>query len=536
MTNDHQSGDDGRRLSSEELLEQITEAKRSVSDEGRPEAVEQMREQGSLTARERVEYLCDDGSFDEIGQLAAPGPSTPETVDWDRHDAPADGIVTGIAEIDGRPVAVGSFDFTVKGGSIGHTGFTKLRRILDLSMQNGYPVVLLHEGGGHRIQEGLDARPIAHGDYQETFDMLAKLSGYVPLVSAIMGAGFAGPTNYASLCDFVPIVEGPGNMGMAGPPIVKAALGMDISKDDYGARFHTMETGMAHVSCESDEDCLDAIVDFLSYLPRSTRHELPRADPGPEPRSDAVENLLGVVPSNPKKGYDVYEVIDGIIDRDSFFELHANFAQNIVTGFARIDGHPVGVVANNPRIKAGTIDVDVTSKAPRFISLCDAFDVPIVFFADIPGFLPGPDQERAGLARHAGKFLYELGRATTPIVNVTMRRGYGFGYLAMAGGRNANELKLVWPTTEIAGMSIEGAVNLVYGDRIENADDPERKREELIQRFTDRTNALRATEDMGVDAAIDPRETREIVTRALERVEPRNDHDWPQKKHGIPPI
>jgi acetyl-CoA carboxylase carboxyltransferase component len=525
-----------RRLESEELLERVKEEKRKVSDEGRPDAVERMHANNALTARERVAHLCDDGTFDEIGQLAAPGPSTPETVDWDRHDAPADGIVTGIGEIDGCPAAVGSFDFTVKGGSIGHTGFKKLRRILDLARNNGYPVVILHEGGGHRIQEGLDARPIAHGDYQGTFDMLAKLSGYVPLVSGIMGAGFAGPTNYASLCDYVPMVEGRGNMGMAGPEIVKAALGKEISKDDYDARFHTVETGMAHASFETDEKCLDSIRTFLSYLPRNATESPPKTnDQTPPPRSK-VEGLLDVVPPDPKKGYDTHDVIDGIVDKGSFFELQEKFAQNIIVGFARLDGHSIGIVANNPRIKAGTIDVDVTSKGPRFISLCDAYDVPIVFFSDIPGFLPGPDQERRGLARHAGKFLYELGRATTPVINVTMRRGYGFGYLAMAGGRNANQLKLVWPTTEIAGMSIEGAVSLVYRDEIQNADDSEAKRQELVDEFSSRTSPLRATEDMGVDAAVDPRDTREIITHVLERTEQVDVDKLPPKKHGIPPI
>jgi acetyl-CoA carboxylase carboxyltransferase component len=323
---------------------------------------------------------------------------------------------------------------------------------------------------------------------------------------------------------------------MAGPPIVKAALGVDIHKDDYDARFHTVETGMAHRSYESDEVCLDSIRRYLSYFPRNATHDPPREENPTPPREEDVENLLTVVPPNPKKGYDAHDIIRGVVDRDSFFEFHPDFAQNIVVGFARIGGQPVGIVANNPRIKAGTIDVDVTSKAPRFISLCDAFDLPLMFFADIPGFLPGPDQERRGLARHAGKFLYELGRATTPVINVTVRRGYGFGYLAMAGGREADHIKLVWPTTEIAGMSIEGAVKLVYDDQIQEADDPDQKREELIERFTSRTGPLRATEDMGVDAAIDPRDTRAIIKRVLSRVEDAGGSDFPPKKHGIPPI
>lgn len=525
----------GERQSAREYLERIEEAKHRVSDEGRPEAVEQMHERGALTARERVHYLCDDGSFDEIGQLAAPGPSTPETADWTREDAPADGLVTGIGTIDGRPAAVCSFDFTVKGGSIGHTGFVKLRRILDLAMDNGYPAVLLHEGGGHRIQEGLDAKPIAHGDFRGPFETLAKLSGYVPTVSAVMGTGFAGPTNFASVCDYVPIVDGRSTMGIAGPPIVKAALDVDISKDDYDSEFHTAETGIAHQSFPSDEACLDSISRYLSYFPRNATRNPPRTD-GVAPRESDVEDLLDVVPANPKKAYDAHDVLSGVVDRDSLFEYQPEFAKNVLVGFARIDGHSVGVVANNPRFKAGTIDVDVTNKAPRFVSLCDAYDIPVVLFVDVPGFLPGPDQERRGLARTAGKFVYELGRATTPIVNVTVRRGYGFAYIAMAGGRESNQLNLVWPTAEMAGMSIEGAVSIAYRDEIEGAEDPEEKKEELIAKYKGRTGPLRATEGMGVDAAIDPRDTRGVVARALERAQGSSKADLPPKKHAVPPL
>lgn len=523
------------RQSAREHLERIKEAKHRMSDDGRPEAVEQMHEQGALTARERVDYLCDEDSFDEIGQLAAPGSSTPETADWTREDAPADGLITGIGTIDGRPAAVCSFDFTVKGGSIGHTGFVKLRRILDLAMDNGFPAVLLHEGGGHRIQEGLDAKPIAHGDFREPFETLAKLSGYVPTISAVMGTGFAGPTNFASVCDYVPIVDERSMMGIAGPPIVKAALGIDISKEDYDSEFHTAKTGIAHRSYPSDEACLDSISRYLSYFPRNATRDPPRTG-CIVPREEEIERLLDIVPANPKKAYDAHDVIRGVVDRNSLFEYQPKFAKNVLVGFARIDGYSVGVVANNPRYKAGTIDVDATNKAPRFISLCDAYDIPIVLFVDVPGFLPGPDQERRGLARTAGKFVYELGRATTTIVNVTVRRGYGFAYIAMGGGRESNQLNLIWPTAEIAGMSIEGAVSIAYREEIEEAEDSKAKKEELIEKYKGRTGPLRATESMGVDDVIDPRNTRDMVARVLDWSQKSSNVDLPPRKHAVPPL
>lgn len=531
-----QDDEQSRRRDARKLLEQVAEAKHRVSDDGRPDAREKMHARGSLTARERIAHLCDPDTFTEYGQLVAPSNDTPEVQEWDRETAPADGIVTGVGEIDGRPTVVLSFDYTVMGGSMGDNGFKKMRRLFDLAIDNGHPVVMLHDGGGHRIQEGLDARPIAHGDPHRIWSMLAKLSGYVPMVSAIMGPGFAGPTNFSSLCDFVPIVSGTGSMGIAGPPIVKAALGIDISMDDYGADFHTAETGMAHAAYESDEACLDAIRDFLSYFPPRAEAEAPIASSYTPPADEEQEQLIDVVPSNPKKGYDVHDVIDGVVDRNSFFEIQERWAQNIVVGLARIEGRPIGIVANNPRIKAGTLDADVSNKAPRFISLCDAFGLPVVFFVDVPGFLPGPEQEKQQIARHSGKFMYELGRATTPIVNVVLRRGYGLGYLAMAGGRDANQLKVVWPTAEIAGMSIEGAVELVYQTEIEEADDPERRRQELVDKFTELTGPLRATEDMGVDAAIAPSETREYIADTLERTTDGGPNLEPPKRHGIPPL
>lgn len=526
---------DRRELGTDELRDRVQDAKDAVADEARPDAVERQHDAGKLTARERILYLCDEDSFREFGRLAGPAPTTPETVDWEREDAPADGIVTGLGEIDGRPVAVAATDFTVKGGSIGHTGGSKLRRMGELALRRGLPFILLHDGGGHRIQEGLDARPYAHGG---DFVFQTKLSGWTPQVSAMMGPGFAAPTNYAATCDFVPMVENQATMGVAGPALVEAALGLDLTKEELGgAKLQTGVTGMADVAYPDDEACLDGIAEYLSYLPKNAEEAPPTDDTFDPPGDEAVEALADIIPTNTKRGYDIYRVIEGIVDRQSFFELKPNYARNVVTGFARLAGRPIGVVANNPRIKAGTFDVPACEKTAHFVSTCDAFGLSLVYLMDVPGVLPGPDSEREGIARHSGKVMFEMNRATVPKVSVVLRRGYGFGYVLMAGGRSTrNELTVVWPTAEIAAMGIEGAVDIVYRREIEAADDPDRKREKLIREFTNRTGAIRAVEEFGVDGAIDPPETREWVLDAIAHAETEYQDDWPPKKHGINPI
>ncbi|THE66812.1 acyl-CoA carboxylase [Salinadaptatus halalkaliphilus] len=526
---------DRRTLSTAELRERVAAAKEAVTDDARADAIEKQRAAGKLTARERIQYLCDEGSFKEFGQLAAPAPTTPETRDWEREDAPADGIITGTGEVDGRPVAVGATDFTVKGGSIGHTGGKKMRRVGELALRRGFPFILLHDGGGHRIQEGLDARPYASGG---DFVFQAKLSGWAPQISAMMGPGFAAPTNYAATCDFVPMVEDQATMGVAGPSLVEAALGVELSKAEIGgAEFQTSVTGMADVTYEDDEACLDGIKRFLSYLPSNATESPPRRERYEPPTEDAIDALTDIIPANTKKGYDIYDVIEGIVDQRSFFELKPRYAPNIVTGFARLEGQPIGVVANNPRLKAGTFDVPACDKSSHFVSMCDAFGVPLLFLMDVPGILPGPDSEEEGIARHSGKVMFEINRATVPKVSVVLRRGYGAGYVLMGGGRSTrNELTVVWPTAEVAAMGIEGAVDIAYRREIERADDPEQRREELVRKFMNRTGAIRAVEAFGVDAAIDPVETREWVADTFSRSETAYDDEWPPKKHGINPI
>ncbi|QLG47557.1 acyl-CoA carboxylase subunit beta [Natrinema halophilum] len=516
-------------------FETIAEAKRALSDDAREEAVARQHELGKLTARERVDYLLDDGTFEEIGRLASPMPTTPETTDWEREDAPTDGVVTGYGEIDSRSVALFATDFTVKGGSIGHAGGRKMARVAERALDRGLPLLMLHDGGGHRIQEGLDAAPFARGD--NGFSKLqTALSGWVPVVSAMMGPAFAAPTNFAALSDFVPIVEGTGTMGVAGPSLVEAALGVDGTKAELGsARFQTTETGMADLACDDDEACLDAIRTFLSYLPRNSRREPPTTDSRP-PAVDG-ERLREIVPSSPRKGYDIDEIIEGIVDRDSVFELKPTYARNIVTAFARLEGEPVGIIANNPRIKAGAIDTGASEKAAHFAAVCDAYGLPIVTLTDVPGILPGPDSEREGIARHSAKLPYELARATVPIANVVLRRGYGFGYVAMGGGRSIDsELTVLWPTAEVAAMGIEGAVDIAYRREIESADDSDARREELIEKFKDRTDAVRASSRVGTDGVVQPEDTRKRILQAFARADEPRENDWPPKKRPIDPI
>jgi acetyl-CoA carboxylase carboxyltransferase component len=356
----------------------------------------------------------------------------------------------------------------------------------------------------------------------------------------MMGPGFAAPAAYASLADFVPIVRETGTIGVAGPPLVKAALGVDVSKEELGgADVQTAATGVADLAVDADEACLDAIEEFLSYLPQNASCEPPKNPEFSPPYQEWTDALVDVVPQDPTKGYDVFDVIRGVVDRGSVFELKPRYARNFVTAFARVSGRPVGLIANNPRIKAGTLDVSAAEKASHFISMCDAFGLPLVFLADTPGTLPGPNEERNGIARHMGKMIFEIGRSTVPKISIVLRRAYGFGGIIMAAGRATdNELTVVWPTAEIAAMGIEGAVDLVYGDEIAAASDPDQRREELVRKFVQRTGAIRAVEHLAYDAAIDPLETRTWIARALERSEGRIDDgpDYPPKKHCINPV
>ncbi|VTU33563.1 Methylmalonyl-CoA carboxyltransferase 12S subunit [Variovorax sp. SRS16] len=514
-------------------FEQFTHKRDGLGDGARATAIARQHELGKLSARERIALLLDHGSFHEVGGLVEP---KRDTFDTGHLQAPMDGVLTGYGHVDGRPVCVCAFDFTVLGGSNGRIGETKVERMATHALEHGCPMVLLLDGGGHRIQEGLDSRHFAQGS--RYFQTAVALSGWVPTVAVIMGPGFAGPSNFAALCDFVVMVRGTSTMGIAGPALVAAATGEVTHKNTLGgAHVQTDANGLADIAAGDDAEALACVRDYLAYLPSNARLPAPSVE-ARETEAGFEAALLDRMPDNPRKAYDVCDVVRGIVDEASLFQIKPGFAPNLVTGFARIQGRVVGIVANQPLHLGGTLDAKACEKGAHFVSLCDGFGLPLVYLVDVPGFLVGSQAEDTALARRSARLLFELGQATVPRVSVVLRKGYGLGYIAMCGGRSFDaDLCVAWPTAEICAMSVEGAVDVAYQKQVKTAADPAAQRAELIGRFKEQLGALHAAEHFGIDDVIDPRDTRWVVHAALERCLPRKRHRaWPDKPHGISPI
>ena len=514
-------------------IDELRAAREALSDTARSAAIERQHRLGKLSARERIASLVDHGSFHEIGALVQPKRDTFDTEDL---QAPTDGVITGYAHVDGRPVALCAFDFTVLGGSNGRIGEHKVERIAIHCLEHGCPLVLLLDGGGHRIQEGLDSRHFAEGS--RYFQIAANLSGWVPTVAAIMGPGFAGPSNFAALSDLVIMVRDTSTMGIAGPALVAAATGEVIDKDALGGpAVQADRNGLADLVADSDTHALQLVRRYLDFLPSNAQAAPARADvQDPDPADE--ESLLTVVPDNPRKPYDVRHVVCAIADRDSAFELKPSYAPNLVTCLARLGGRSVGVIANQPLHLAGTLDAKACEKGAHFVSVCDAFGLPLVYLVDLPGFMVGKDAEDSALARRSARLLFELGQASVPRVSVIMRKGYGLGYIAMCGGRSFDaDLCVAWPTAEICAMSIEGAVDVAYARKVADAADPAARRAELIARFRQQLGPLHAAAHFGVDDVIDPRDTRSVILATLERCPQRKQRrERSARHHGISPI
>ncbi len=517
---------------SRDRLAAVEAARRAVLDEGRPEALEKRARLGAMTARQRIDALLDPDSFREIGSLIEPHRDN----DFNRDiQAPADGIVAGTGKIDGRVVCVAAQDYTVHGGSSGKTGSAKLVRLLGQAQDRGHPVVFLLEGGGHRIQDGMNAGHFAGAS--PVFQNMARLSGWVPLVAVMMGQGFAGPTNYASLCDFVVMVEGLATMGMAGPALVKAGTGEDIAKEDLGGiERQVKRQGIADLAAPDEASALAAARRFLSYLPDNAGQPLPiNAGDNPPDRRD--DKLFDLVPAESRKTYDMRKVVAALADRDSVFEIKPAFARNIVTAFIRLNGRPVGVVANQPLRKGGVLDTPACEKASHFIALCDAYGLPLVFLIDVPGFAIGTAAEETGLGRRSGRLFFEIGIATVPRVSIVLRKGYGGGYYAMAGGQALDaDATFAWPTAEICAMSIEGAVDVAFKRDYQAADDPTVARQRLIDRIKNETGPIEAARDFGIDEVIDPRDTRLRLIDTFNACPPRKPNKNPPRVRPISPI
>jgi propionyl-CoA carboxylase beta chain len=498
-------------------------------DAARSDAVARQRARGKLTARQRIARLVDAGSFREIGALARParGPS----------DTPlfADALVTGSAAVDGRPVVVIATDFTVAGGSNGDLGNEKQRRCWEMAATRGIPVVMLLDGGGHRIQEGLDAGLFGGGfDFQR---LQARLSGWVPMVAAMLGPGFGQPTLAASLCDYVVAVRGLATLGMAPPALAASATGEQFDAETVCGADAQEAHGTIDLAVDSEEEALEALRWYLALMPSNAEAVLP-SEPSRDPDADAAAGIDAAVPANLRRAYDMHAVIAGIVDADSEVELKAGFAANLITVVARVGGHQLGIVASQPAVKAGMLDADAAAKAAHFVSLCDAFGIPIMVIMDLPGLAVGADAERSGLARQCARLMGEFGATTVPTITVVARKGYGGGYIVMSGGRTFHpELVLAWPHAEMAAMGVEAAVDLVFRRDVGSAPDPQARREQLIEEISDRIGVIRAAEAFGVDAIVRPSETREWLIATLACLPRRHLMETlTPRRHAVTPV
>jgi acetyl-CoA carboxylase carboxyltransferase component len=516
-----------------QILAAIESERALLMDAGRPEAMKRLAERGRLSARARIGRLVDPGTFDEIGALASSEPEAGKS--HPRVKSPADGVVTGTARIDGRPVVILSQDFSVFGGSIGKLGSAKSQRMVKIAIRRGIPMVLLLDGGGHRIQDGQNSRHFAHANGM--FHDLARASGWVPMVALMLGAGFAGPTNYAGLSDFVVMVRGQSVMGLAGPALVKAGTGEDTDQETLGgAQVQVDKQGLADLGVANETEAFAAARRFLSYLPGNARKPLPFV-PADDPADRGDDALLDILPASTRRAYDMRQVIAGIADIDSLFELKPTFADNIITTFARLGGRPVGFIANQPMRAGGILDANACEKGAHFIALCDAFGLPLISLIDVPGFYIGSTAERSTLGRRSAKLIFEWGHASVPRVSVVIRKGFGLGYFAMNGGRAFDaDACFAWPSAQICAMSIEGAIDVAFRKEYMSAPDPQARRQEMIEETRTQTASIHAAEGFGVDDVIDPRTTRRRIIEILDQVPPRREQDHPPKFRSIAPI
>jgi len=497
---------------------------------GEPRIARQ-HERGKLTVRERIDLLYDAGTFVELGLLAHQMPI--RGAEADPEGTPADGVITGHGEVDGRQVWVIAYDFTVMAGSMGAVGEQfKAARVRELALRYRKPIVWLLDSAGARIQEAAGSTFAGTG---YLFSDQVVMSGVIPQVAAMLGPCAAGTAYIPGLADFVPMVKGTSSMSLGGARLVKAATGEDVTDHDMGgSQIHCYESGVGDNEVASDAECIALVRRFLSYLPSSNGAAPPDQDTG-DPGDRLVVGLDQLVPANPRAAYDVKKVIKAVFDRDSWLEIKPTWAKNIVVGLARAGGHSVGVVANQPTQKGGILDSDSADKAARFIRMCDAFNVPLVYLMDVPGFLVGSQVEKDGIIRHGAKMLYATAEATVPKVTVIMRKAYGAGYYVMCGKGYAPDTIVAWPFAEISVMGPEGAVNIIFNKQIEGADDPEATKAQLIEAIRAQISPYVAAGWAMIDDVIDPAETRRVIVHAIEQaVGKKVERPW--RKHGNMPV
>jgi propionyl-CoA carboxylase beta chain len=506
------------------LEEKSTEAKLG----GGEARIEAQHGKGKLTARERVHFLMDEGSFEEIGMLVQHRSSN---FGLDKKKFLGDGVVTGYGTVNGRLVYVFSQDFTVLGGSLAEAHAEKICKIMDLAVKNGAPVIGLNDSGGARIQEGV----VSLGGYADIFYRNTRASGVVPQLSAIMGPCAGGAVYSPALTDFILMVENTSYMFVTGPNVVKTVTNEDVTAEELGgASTHSTKSGVTHFSCENEIEAINNIKELLSFMPQNCEEDAPKE--AYKPANEVREKLNSIIPDNPNQPYDIREVVDGIVDADSFLEVHKNYAENIVVGFARLAGRSIGVVGNQPAVLAGVLDVESSKKGARFVRFCDCFNIPLLVLEDVPGFLPGTDQEWNAIITNGAKLLYAFCEATVPRVTVITRKAYGGAYDVMNSKHIGADMNYAWPSAEIAVMGAKGAAEIIFKGEIKNADNPEEKLKEKEAEYGELfANPYNAAARGYIDEVIKPHETREKLIRAFAMLENKTEK-LPKKKHGNIPL
>jgi acetyl-CoA carboxylase carboxyltransferase component len=511
------------------LVEDLHARREKAKLGGGEEKIAKQHDAGKLTARERIDLLVDAGTFVELGIHAGPH-SSQRTMDG--KEAPADGVITGWGNVDGRPCAIAAYDFTVMAGSMGMTGEFKVGRLREMALQKRMPLIWLLDSAGARIQEAAGSMFAGSG---HLFREEVTMSGVVPLVAGMLGPCAAGTAYIPGLSDFVPMVVGQGAMALAGPHLTKAVTGEDISMEDLGgAKVHCRKSGVGDLECKDDAECIEAIKTYLSFFPSNCEQKPPvRESADPDDRMS--EKLLDIVPESNRHPYDMYELIREIVDDGEIFDIKPRFAKTIITCLARFGGMPVGIVANQPKQLGGILENDSADKAARFVNLCDAFNISLVFLQDVPGFMVGSKVEHAGIIRHGAKMLYAVSRATVPKITVVVRKAYGAGYYVMNGKAYEPDLIVAWPSAEISVMGAEGAVNIIGRSIIEASDDPDATREAMLEDVRKQIDVYLAAKNALIDDVIDPRETRPTIIRGLRMAkDKRVERPW--RKHGVMPV
>jgi acetyl-CoA carboxylase carboxyltransferase component len=511
------------------LVEDLAARRAAIALGGGEQKIAEQHAREKLTARERIALLIDAGTFVELGIHARPHYSQRA---MDGVEAPADGVVTGYGKVDGRMTAVCAYDFTVMAGSMGMTGELKVTRLRELALTKRIPFVWLLDSAGARVQEAAGAMFAGSG---HLFREEVVMSGVIPQVAALMGPCAAGTAYIPGLADFVPMVKGRGSMALAGPHLVRAAVGEEVTQEELGgSRVHCRKSGVGDMEVADDEECIAEIRRYLSFMPQNCEQKPPiRAPLDPIDRRE--ESLLDVLPDSNRKPYDMYQVIRAVVDDGEIFDIKRQWARTIITCFARFGGRPAGIVANQPKQLGGMLDIDSADKAARFVNLCNAFAIPLVFIQDVPGFMVGSKIEAEGIIRHGAKMLYAVANATVPKITVITRKAYGAGYFVMNGRAYEPDLIVAWPSAEISVMGAEGVVEIAFRKQVEQAEDPAAKKAELIEGFRKIFDVYIAAGNDLIDDVIDPRETRETICRALEMSENKKI-ERPWKRQGVVPV